>query len=196
MMNPDEVKSVTGQWSHADLPKNISVGEGCYLERRASFEKFYSQRTPGLVFGDRVTVYTWTEFNIEAGGYLEVGDDSILVGSIFMCGESIILGRRVIVSYNVTIADSDFHPTDPEERKLDAIANAPSGDRSRRPAIVTRPVVIEDDVWIGIGAIVLKGVHVGRGARIRAGAVVTKDVPAGANAIGNPARIVTSDEVL
>ena len=115
-------------------------------------------------------------------------DDSTLVGAVFMCAESIRLGRRVIVSYNVTIADSDFHPLDPEERKRDAMANAPEGDKSRRPAIISKPVVIEDDVWIGIGAMILKGVQVGRGARIGAGAVVTRDVPAGATVTGNPAR--------
>jgi acetyltransferase-like isoleucine patch superfamily enzyme len=52
-------------------------------------------------------------------------------------------------------------PTDPELRKADAIANSPQGDRSQRPAISHRPVVIEDDVWIGIGAMILKGVRIG-----------------------------------
>jgi acetyltransferase-like isoleucine patch superfamily enzyme len=96
----------------------------------------------------------------------------------------------VIVSYNVTIADSDFHPRDPELRKLDAMANAPQGDRSQRPAVIAKPVVIEDDTWVGIGAIVLKGVRIGRGARIGAGAVVTSDVPPGATFAGNPARLI------
>jgi acetyltransferase-like isoleucine patch superfamily enzyme len=48
-------------------------------------------------------------------------------------------------------------------------------------------VVIEDDAWIGIGAIVLKGVRIGAGARVEAGAVVTRDVPSGATVAGNPA---------
>lgn len=190
LLDADEVRAITGQWSHSDLPKNVRVGADCFLERRASFRKFFSVRDPALVLGDRVKVYTWAEFNTEADGYIEVGDDSILVGPIFMCGESIIIGRRVIVSYNVTIADSDFHPLDPEERKRDAIANAPSGDKTLRPAIITSPVVIEDDVWIGIGAIILKGVRIGRNAQIGAGAVVTRDVPAGAIVTGNPAQIV------
>jgi acetyltransferase-like isoleucine patch superfamily enzyme len=50
-------------------------------------------------------------------------------------------------------------------------------------------VIIEDDVWLGIGSIVLKGVRIGAGARVAAGSVVTADVPAGAHVAGNPARI-------
>lgn len=190
LIDTETFKEITGEWAYVALPKNIRVGAGCFLERRDSFKRFRSMRETGLVLGDRVKVYTWTEFNVEPTGMVEVGDDSTLVGVVFMCAERVRIGRRVIVSYNVTIADSDFHPRDPELRKLDAMANAPAGDKSLRPAVIANPVEIGDDVWIGIGAIILKGVHVGRGARIGAGAVVTKDVPAGATVAGNPARLV------
>ncbi len=189
LINANEHKDLTGSWDYGFLPRNIRVGADCYLERKDSFKRFRSVRQPGLVLGARVQVFTWTEFNIEPTGSVEVGDDCILVGAVFMCAESIRIGRRVVVSYYVTIADSDFHPRDPELRKQDALANAPEGDRSLRPAVVTKPVLIGDDVWIGIGAIVLKGVHIGRGARIGAGAVVTRDVAAGATVLGNPARL-------
>ncbi|WP_309025292.1 DapH/DapD/GlmU-related protein [Pelagicoccus sp. SDUM812002] len=49
------------------------------------------------------------------------------------------------------------------------------------------PIVVEDDVWIGAGAILLPGVRIGRGAIVAAGAVVTKDVPAFARVGGVPA---------
>lgn len=52
------------------------------------------------------------------------------------------------------------------------------------------PVVIDTDVWVGCNAIILKGVHVNRGAIIGAGAVVTKDVPPYSIVAGNPARVV------
>ncbi len=51
------------------------------------------------------------------------------------------------------------------------------------------PVVVEADVWVGAGAVVLPGVRIGRGAVVGAGAVVTRDVPAGAVCAGVPARL-------
>lgn len=195
-MKPDELAAITGGWDYSTLPKNIRLGPGCWIERRDCFARFRSTRDPGLVLGANVRAYTWTVFNVEPAGLVEIGDDTTLVGATFMCADRITIGRRVIISYHVTIADSDFHPLDPDERKRDAVANAPHGDRSHRPAIRTRPVEIGDDVWIGIGAIVLKGVHIGRGARIGAGAVVVRDVAEGATVAGNPAHVVpAADDV-
>lgn len=193
-LDEQAVEALTGGWPHSSLPANIRVGSGCFLERKESFRRFRSTQRAGLILGDRVQVYTWTEFSVEPGGVIEVGSDSVLVGAVFMCAESIRLGQRVIVSYNVTIADSDFHPRDPEARKLDAIANSPQGDRALRPPLAAKPVLIDDDAWIGIGAIILKGVHVGRGARVGPGAVVTSDVPAGVTVVGNPARLAAGRE--
>lgn len=183
----DEIAEITGAWDYATLPPNVRVGPSCWIERRSSFERFRSVRNPGLVLGRGVRVFTWTTFNVEPTGLVEIGDESILVGPVFMCAEHVHVGERVVISYGVTIADSDFHPIDREERRRDAVANAPSGDKSSRPSYATRPVVIGDGAWIGIGAIVLKGVRIGRGARILAGAVVTADVPAEATVAGNPA---------
>jgi maltose O-acetyltransferase len=56
--------------------------------------------------------------------------------------------------------------------------------------VESRPVRIDDDVWIGIGAVILKGVHIGKGARVEAGAVVTHDVAPGIVVEGNPAQAV------
>lgn len=52
------------------------------------------------------------------------------------------------------------------------------------------PVVIEDDVWIGGGAIILPGVTIGKGSVVAAGSVVTKDIPSGVVAAGNPCRVI------
>lgn len=54
----------------------------------------------------------------------------------------------------------------------------------------SKPIVIDDDVWLGYGVIVLAGVHIGTGAVVGDGAVVTKDVPAYAVVGGNPAKVI------
>jgi acetyltransferase-like isoleucine patch superfamily enzyme len=185
-------EDLTGAWDYSTLPPNVKLGVDCFVERRASFLRFRSTQDVGALLGDRVQIHTCTEFNVEPEGAIEIGDDCVLAGAIFMCARRITLGRRVVVSYNVTIADSDFHPVDRRARRRDALANAPGADRSARPAYESNPVVIEDDVWIGIGAIVLKGTRIERGARIGAGAVVTRDVAPGTTVAGNPARIVQS----
>ncbi len=190
-----DIDEITGAWDYSELPANVYVGEGCYLESKASFRRFRSRREPGLVIGNRVRAYTWTAFTVEPSGHLEIGDDSTLVGAVFWCAERITVGRRVTISYNVMLADSDFHPRDPVLRRRDAIAVAPHGNPDERPPFLTKPVVIEDDAQIGIGAIILKGVRIGARAQIGAGAVVTADVPAGAVVAGNPARIVEWAEV-
>lgn len=183
------IEDHTGAWDPATLPDNAVVGRGCHLESRESFKRFRSELRPGLVLGDRVRVYGWTDFNVEREASLVVGDDAVLVGAVFMCTNRIEIGRRVIVSYGVTIADSDMHPRDPALRHEDAIWNAPHGDQSRRPPRSSRPVIVDDDARVGIGAIILKGVRIGAGALIEAGAVVRTDVPPGATAVGNPAEL-------
>src|SRR5262249_19619466 len=137
-----EIAELTGTWDYTTLPSNVRLGEGCYLESKSSFRRFRTMRNPGLVLGDRVRVYTWTAFSVESNGHIDVGNDTTLVGAIFWCGDEIIIGNRVTISYNVILADSDFHPLDPQLRRIDAIAVAPGGDDSARPPFVTRRIVV------------------------------------------------------
>jgi tetrahydrodipicolinate N-acetyltransferase len=64
------------------------------------------------------------------------------------------------------------------------------GHSGRPPSV--KPVVIEDEVWIGCRALILKGVRIGRGAIIAAGAIVTKNVPAGTIVASPAAEVISS----
>lgn len=77
-------------------------------------------------------------------------------------GRNVIIGKNVAINQHVTIAEADKSKT----------------------------TVIEDDVMIGAGAVILNNAHIGKGAKIGANAVVLHDVPAHATAVGNPARII------
>lgn len=178
--------TITGDWDYRELPANMLVAPDCWIERKSSFASFRSTQATGLSIGNRTRIYMWSTFNVEPAGSVRIGQDCVLVGPTFMCADQIRIGDRVLISYQVTLADADFHPLDASERRQDAVANAPFASPMQRPEFRTAPIVIEDDVAIGIGAIILKGVHIGRGARIAPGSVITRDVPAGAWAVGNP----------
>jgi acetyltransferase-like isoleucine patch superfamily enzyme len=115
------------------------------------------------------------------GAIIFIGDDSGLSGTTICAAHSVRIGRRCLIGADVMIVDTDFHPLAMDERH----SKGPSVARSR-------PVEIEDDVFIGARAIILKGVRVGRGSVIGAGSVVTSDVPAGVVAAGNPARLIST----
>ena len=105
-----------------------------------------------------------------------------------MAEERIEIGSHCLISWNVGIADSDFHPLEPAQRLIDAHALAPFyKDRPSRPKLETRPVKIADNVWIGMNAIILKGVTIGENSVVAAGAVVVKSVPPNTIVAGNPA---------
>ncbi len=109
---------------------------------------------------------------------ITIGDGTGLTGATVVAAERIEIGCRVLVGANAVIVDTDFHPLTVEGREKDINAGA------------TSPIQIEDDVFIGTQALILKGVRLGEGCVIGAGSVVTRDVPAGMIAAGNPAKVV------
>ncbi len=108
---------------------------------------------------------------------LDVGDDTSIAAFVHIwCGGRVIIGARCMIGSHVAISSLTHDYQKPEMWKT----------------IVARPVVIEDDVWIGAHAAVLPGVTVGNGAVIGAGAMVTTDVPPGVIVTGIPGRVTGS----
>jgi acetyltransferase-like isoleucine patch superfamily enzyme len=120
-----------------------------------------------------VVLCTW-----QAGAVLQIGENFAMTGGSLIAAERIVIGDNVNVGANTTIMDTDFHPLDTHARRLDS-----------EPA-KTAPVTIEDDVFIGMNCLILKGVTLGRGSVIGAGSVVTKDVPPHTMVAGNPVRFI------
>ncbi len=128
-----------------------------------------------IVLHDRIQIRAlpWQcELAAMPGGTLEIGDGTFInTGVSISASRSVRIGRRCQIGPRVLIMDNDFHT---------------AGDPLHRPA--SYPVVLEDRVWVGAAAIILKGVRIGEAASIGAGSVVTRDVPAGAVVAGVPAR--------
>lgn len=124
------------------------------------------------------------------GGQIVIGDDCYVgEGTRIWSGKSIVIGNRVLVSHGVNIFDSQTHSLSAQVRNEHFKKIIMSG-HPKEINLDELPVVIEDDVWIACMSIILRGVHIGRGAVIAAGSVVTKDVPAWSVVAGNPARVI------
>lgn len=100
-----------------------------------------------------------------------IGDSCGFSGTVIGAFKSITIGENVRCGANTLITDSDWHLDDP---------------RSGTP----KPIVIENNVWLGEGVKVLKGVTIGENSVIGAGSVVTKNIPANVIAGGNPCKVI------
>lgn len=109
-----------------------------------------------------------------------IGAHTGISGASICAAKCVTIGNHVLIGANVVITDTDFHPLAPENRRYE----------TNPDKIDTEPVVIEDNVFIGAGSIVLKGTHIGRDSVIGAGSVVTGSIPARVVAAGNPAKIL------
>jgi acetyltransferase-like isoleucine patch superfamily enzyme len=185
--NPTE--SVAGMWTHGPLPPNITLGSGTIITGKFAFKRFYAKRTDGLKIGSNCTM-DGVHFAIGRDGHVQIGDYSYFTNSILLCELELIIGNYVMIGWNTTIADTDFHPLAPAERVADALACSPLAAGRPRPEIPRRPVVIEDDVWVGPNVTILKGVRIGQGSFIEAGSLVTRDVPPRSRVLGNPAQVI------
>jgi acetyltransferase-like isoleucine patch superfamily enzyme len=193
--NVKQDRHVKDDWYPEPIPSNVDFGEGFYCESAQVFKKLISKEPHAVVFGDHVSVYAGCSFAIQKDGRCIVGDFTLLNGAIVMAEEVVEIGSHCLISWGVGIADSDFHPLEPVQRLIDSQALAPFfKGRPARPKLKTAPVKIGDNVWIGMNAVILKGVTIGDNSVVAAGAVVTKSIPANTIVAGNPAVTVKKFE--
>lgn len=132
--------------------------------------------------GGNVIINPFDSFSystISIGSHVFIGKGAILMAS----ESSISIGNKVMFGPQVTIMGGDHNASEVGQYMIDVKKKLPGDDL---------PVIIEDDVWLGTGAIILKGVTVGRGSIIAAGSVVNKSIPEYSIAAGVPARVVKS----
>ncbi len=132
---------------------------------------------------------TGTHFIFDPEGHytfenVEVGDDvTISYDCLFLAARSrIVIGSKAMIGPGVMIIGGNHNTAVPGRFMYDVRDKKPEDDRD---------VIIEDDVWVGARAVILKGVTVGRGSIVAAGAVVNKDVPPYAVVGGVPARVIS-----
>ncbi|EHH9990959.1 acyltransferase, partial [Escherichia coli] len=110
---------------------------------------------------------------------ISIGKNTRIHGACLHAYNKISIGDRCLIAANVQIIDCNGHESSFEnvENRINTSSDGV-------------PVIIEDDVWIGTGSIILPGVTIGRGSIIAAGSVVVKSIPPMCIAGGNPAKVI------
>lgn len=158
---------------------NIRLHPGVYLD-----EGVYLHACPnGIEIGANTFLMYCAELHVY--NFRNLPHAGIRLGKNCLIGEfnvvrgqgGIVIGDNVYTASHVQILAVNHVYSDPTRPIIDQ-------------GITARGITIEDDAWIGAGAIILDGVHVGQGAVVGAGAVVTDDIPPHTVVAGNPARAV------
>lgn len=155
----------------------VSVGPGLRME-----ELPYIAGVGRIVIGNNVRLSGQPQISFgHDDPELVIGDGTFIGHACgFNAGKLIRIGKHCLFATGVLVYDLDGHPLDAERRR----AGEPT------PPEEIKPVIIGDDVWIGTGAVILKGVTIGDRAVIAARSVVTGDVQADSVVAGNPAKVI------
>jgi acetyltransferase-like isoleucine patch superfamily enzyme len=160
----------------------IDVGRGCRFHGKTFFRRYPLSK---IVIGNECTFLSSPNANLiginrpcmistmAREAQVRIGSGCGFSGTVIAAFKEIVLGQNVICGANTLITDADWHPEDP---------------RAGIPA----PVLIGSNVWLGVNATILKGVHIGENSVVGAGSVVVSDVPANVVAAGNPCRVIRS----
>lgn len=141
-------------------------------------------RTPGTIIkiGNNCTFNSCSLFNhrglnhkciLETGsnGCISIGDNCGFSGVSIVSSIKVDIGNNVMCGANVIIGDRNDH-------------------EDKYPEFKPAPVIIKENVWIGMNCVIMKGVKIGENSIIGANSIVTKDIPANCIAAGNPCRII------
>ncbi|MBA2706506.1 MAG: acyltransferase [Gemmatimonadaceae bacterium] len=187
----DSRTHLAGDWYPLGLPRNIILGSDVYLDSSYGFAGFHSLMTPGLTIGKASGVYDRAALIVGPRGSVSVGEFTVLNGTYLICNDRIDIGAHCLLSWGVVITDNwSGGWMSIESRRAAMLASAESPVRHPPSTAIPRPVVLEDNVWVGFGAVILPGVRLGRGCIVGCRSMVYEDVPPYAVVAGDPARII------
>ena len=177
--------------------QNISLSENAILLKSCKF------RFDGKLKNNPVKIASNTmlgcSFIFESdSGSIDIGEKTFINAKTSLISiNQISIGNNVTIAWGCTIYDHNSHSLDYKERQKDIQRQNDDYQKGINfttskdwDSVKSKPIVIEDDVWIGFDSVVLSGVTIGRGAIIGARSVVREDVEPWTVVAGNPAVVI------
>ena len=162
----------------------VEIGNGVFLDRRAYLHGGEKALRIGentrIMFGASLNVFNYRGLDCS---FINIGNNCVISAGCVITGQGgVKIGDDVIMGPHVLVLPVDHNYEQ-------------SGINIREQGIQPLPIIIESNVWIGGGAIILGGVTVGSGSVIGAGSVVKENIPTRCLAAGNPAKVIRKLDV-
>jgi acetyltransferase-like isoleucine patch superfamily enzyme len=191
------VKKIRLKANLRKLKNNLSIDKSSILLPTTNFNINIKSDDIKVEIGEKSMVGCNFIFESKSGK-ITIGKRTFInSGTNLISVNNINIGDDVTIGWNVYIYDHNSHSLSPRYRIEDIkqqrydYYNCDNFIQNKNWNVVkSAPINIENNVWIGFGVIILKGVTIGEGAVIGAGSVVTKDVPAYTIVAGNPAVVI------
>ena len=176
---------------------NIKVSETTILLKTCTFRFDSKEKSNNVTIGSDTMIGCNIIFESEKGS-VTIGNNSYIGGGTKLISRSsIVIGDHVTIAWGCTIYDHNSHSLDYRERQKD-IQKQNNDYRNGNNLIYSKdwdnvkskPIIIEDNVWIGFDSVLLAGVTIGEGAIVGARSVVRQDVEPWTIVAGNPAIVV------
>ncbi len=176
-----ELKTYISPKAQIDCP-HLHLDNKCFID---DFVTIFGRDGGKVELGKRVRVLRGTIIEVAQSGKVIIGNHTHIFANCNLNGYvgTLQIGKHVMIAANCGLT--------PYQHRLDDL----SQPMSRQELTSKGDIIIEDDVWLGMGVKVMDGVCIGQGAVVGANAVVTKDIPPYSIAVGVPARVIGKREV-
>ena len=182
---------IEGDWYHRGIPANVITGPNVYIDTSYGFAAFNSLQPGAMFIGEASGCYDRASFIAAENAKIQVGKYCILNGTTIICNDHISIGDHCMVSWGSVITDTwlpVMFSIDDRKALLMKTGNNPL--RHYPFCNESKPVILEDNCWVGFGAVIMPGVRLGKGCIVGCKTIVTKDVPPYAVVTGSDEKIV------
>jgi acetyltransferase-like isoleucine patch superfamily enzyme len=181
---------IHNDWYPGSLPSNVKLEEHAYPESSFSFSSYHSEKEEGFVMGFASGNYAFGNYFVGKEGKVSVGKYVILNATNIFCNKAITIGDHSMFGWGAVVTDTWIDDTLGADNRKEFLKQAALSPHRYLNLPNPRPVIIEDNVWVGFDAVILPGVTLGCGCVVGCKTVITGDVPPYAVITGSPARIV------